>query len=1103
MCQICGQRVLKGEFERIHREQHDRAGAGIVAPAHDCPVCGAHFPSRRALDSHNDEVHANPIGEYAQTRAAANNNVSVYRKPIPEGGVQSRRVDKLFVGERANVYKLLETELALKRQIRYWIVPVGLFVRIDAAGNPMETATLYLRARGRRTDVAEHASKALFRRTYTQVYRDACARLEALQVDKGSGWSLQRFTEMVVEVVRVAPLTGGGLPAGSRFFFLDDEASVEEDGWAEEEEEEEECELDREFIDDAHVDHQDGEQQSARDAERRRQHLDRDLDYFERVRARYRRRRRRQSEILRIITSSDSNSSRSRSTRRRRIAPAVSSSPTEGEDEGVANTTPPLEGGGGEEEEEEGQRRRRRQRRKTRRRRIAERAISSSNDSDSSSSSGDGEAEAARKTKIRASGSQSEVDKVRRRGRRRGQIASLSSSPAPLSDGSISNRLPEGEVGDVGQEEEEDCFESDDADEARQMRDRMDGGGGNAIPAGRTDPTFRTPSFTDRKLIRIPRHVDCRADEELDEMRPYLTDHQLSVHLAPYNTDALLDLGRYRFGNRSMAGLCLYDAIALWALHKQMDLAGENWRHGNVVAARKAEAANWTQRFVLENFPDDMLFRNADLKDVDRLEEWMRRSPDSPECLRDAAINVLGVEKLADDELGRPRCRPYPLRVSPHMREGDAQEAINILYISYYSVQEEEEEEEEEEGDVGIRKRYGHYVLLTSVGQFLRRRRTGGRTCHRLTPERHVCLRCMQAFCNRRWLGLHSRYCSEFDTVITTTPRPGEVLTFTEHVKKSPLPVFGVADFECVLLPNHDPTGQEGGFGAGPRTVLEKRHKPVSFTQAFVGIGAGEGEHNIIYEYTFASDDQTELMNAYFASLRSAEIKIKEFTSKYQHSRKVLTRAEWTSHCAATRCWICEGVFSDDPFRDPLGGKVVDHCHVHNTYLGPAHRVCNAKRRRQTKTPVFFHNFSSYDAHLLAHGMQRNAKLSALAYNSQKFRTVTWGSFTHMDSMAFVQSGLGEMASVMKKSGESFPLLGQSDLARGDEGLLELLHAKGVFPYSAYTSLAAMQSAVEFPSREQFYDDLDEKPLPEAEYIRGREIWDAFQFESVYELLIQ
>lgn len=108
-----------------------------------------------------------------------------------------------------------------------------------------------------------------------------------------------------------------------------------------------------------------------------------------------------------------------------------------------------------------------------------------------------------------------------------------------------------------------------------------------------------------------------------------------------------------------------------------------------------------------------------------------------------------------------------------------------------------------------------------------------------------------------------------------------------------------------------------------------------------------------------------------------------------------------------------------------------------------------------------------------------------------------------MDSMCFINSGLGKVVETMHKGGEDFPLLRMCNLHEGSKEKFEILQQKLVFPYSAHSSLEAMRRQEEYPTRQQFWDSLTEQDIEESEYQRGRRIWDTFGYDNVYQQLIQ
>ena len=63
--------------------------------------------------------------------------------------------------------------------------------------------------------------------------------------------------------------------------------------------------------------------------------------------------------------------------------------------------------------------------------------------------------------------------------------------------------------------------------------------------------------------------------------------------------------------------------------------------------------------------------------------------------------------------------------------------------------------------------------------------------------------------------------------------------------------------------------------------------------------------------------------------------------------------------------WLCENPLGDT--QSASGEKVRDHDHLTGKYIGAAHNKCNinCKQKSSSFIPIFFHNFSGFDCHLI------------------------------------------------------------------------------------------------------------------------------------------
>src|SRR5205809_7447920 len=71
------------------------------------------------------------------------------------------------------------------------------------------------------------------------------------------------------------------------------------------------------------------------------------------------------------------------------------------------------------------------------------------------------------------------------------------------------------------------------------------------------------------------------------------------------------------------------------------------------------------------------------------------------------------------------------------------------------------------------------------------------------------------------------------------------------------------------------------------------------------------------------------------------------------------THEQWQAHMVEPKCWICGRDFELCDIR------AADHNHWTGEYRGAAHPGCNVNYKDFYMLPVFFHNLSGYDGHML------------------------------------------------------------------------------------------------------------------------------------------
>ena len=128
----------------------------------------------------------------------------------------------------------------------------------------------------------------------------------------------------------------------------------------------------------------------------------------------------------------------------------------------------------------------------------------------------------------------------------------------------------------------------------------------------------------------------------------------------------------------------------------------------------------------------------------------------------------------------------------------------------------------------------------------------------------------------------------------------------------------------------------------------------------------------------------------------------------------------------STICWLCEEPITEGATRDSMGENVRDHDHLTGKYRGAAHSKCNinCKQKSSSFIPIFFHNFSGYDCHLIFEQLLTQAydiglTPKVIPKSMENYVSVQIGCLRFLDSYRFLSAGLDKLV----KSLDSFPFL--------------------------------------------------------------------------------
>ncbi|KAJ8909605.1 hypothetical protein NQ315_003716 [Exocentrus adspersus] len=363
---------------------------------------------------------------------------------------------------------------------------------------------------------------------------------------------------------------------------------------------------------------------------------------------------------------------------------------------------------------------------------------------------------------------------------------------------------------------------------------------------------------------------------------------------------------------------------------------------------------------------------------------------------------------------------------------------------------------------------------------------------------------CLQYFGSERLLLRHqSQDCNH---ICTTTPGdalrldkfgkrvPENILKFENIEKQMKVPFVVYADFESVLKPmdtcEPSPTGSY--------TCKTFIHEPYSFAYLIKCSFDNSLSKMVIYRGKHAGKEfvkhlETDLIEIYNKYLKDV-VPMSPLSVKEEEEFQM-----------ATTCGICGKPFGQGDI------KTRDHCHLTGKKRnGAAHSICNLNYKLPGFVPIILHNLSGYDTHLFVKELFCSRdKVDVLAQSSEKYISFTkylyvddyenkdgvvkkkYLRMRFIDSFKFLSTSLENLASNLnddqfQETRKYFPNRDQ----------FQLIRQKGVFPYSFVTSLDKLNHET-LPTKEDFYDKLNQEHISDSEYQRAQNTWNVFECQSL------
>lgn len=413
-------------------------------------------------------------------------------------------------------------------------------------------------------------------------------------------------------------------------------------------------------------------------------------------------------------------------------------------------------------------------------------------------------------------------------------------------------------------------------------------------------------------------------------------------------------------------------------------------------------------------------------------------------------------------------------------------------------------------------KTYQHFMSVIDPATFL----ASGKSCKKL-----ICPTCWSQFSSRKPFDDHLRkgclvHGKAPNDAVPSVDRGIYFNDWDNRMKSQQHTVF-YADFEAFTRPetiNTRTLGRQEVLSYNFRCVTHERasghkltrhHPPVHNVRP-----AAMSRDDFIYKFM---QDLQEAVKVEYDKLRIVEPMI---MSKEDRLRLVTK---------ARKCCLCQKFFASQKET-----RHAHHNHKNGKFIGAAHPKCNLDSNFEcVRFPVFFHNFTGYDSHLILEGSSQalsvcpehllhdlkscfSGKIEVIAENEERFKTIVLSpkyppahpgmrppniKIEFKDSMAFNPGSLeGLVASLAKTDTKQFKVLRKHVNSvlpkhKAAEGFKMMLR-KGVFPHKHIDSIERLQET-SLPPIEAFYNDLKGEPCSTEDYEHAQTVWKFFKHKTL------
>jgi hypothetical protein len=364
-----------------------------------------------------------------------------------------------------------------------------------------------------------------------------------------------------------------------------------------------------------------------------------------------------------------------------------------------------------------------------------------------------------------------------------------------------------------------------------------------------------------------------------------------------------------------------------------------------------------------------------------------------------------------------------------------------------------------------------HYCYIRNFDKLVKSQMTKHKS------KLYFCKRCLKHCYSLESLREHKEDCARnFPSKIILPEGDDAFLKFKNFSHTARLPYVAYADFECVLpkITSCSPQNEHS------YTEAHQQHEAMSFCLLLVG-NTGEVFEPILYRGENA-------VQVFLEKLKEMALFVRG-VYKSPKPMNTLTDEEILTYNEASLCHICGLELGED--------RVRDHDHLSGKFRGAAHMACNVNCKVPYFLPVFIHNLSNYDAHLIVpHLGYDDIKITCIPNNEEKYISFakyvdSYFSYRFVDSFRFLSTSLSKLVDTLPK--DAF-----KQTSRIFKDKLDLVTRKGVFPYEYVNSWEKLNDA-SLPSIEQFFSTLTEDTITSEDYEFATKVWTEFDCKTLGE----